>query len=71
MCGWQRASRQVDVLMREGDRGRSQPQPQAQADAHGQAETDGQVGTWYCRLMLLYWPQSKVKHRREMWEGMG
>lgn len=53
VCVWMAGCQQtgtVDVLMREGDR-----QPQAQTGIPGQAETQRQVGTWFCMLMLLYW----------------
>ena len=59
----------VDLPMREGDRGRLQSQPQAKTGVHGRAEAQRQVGTWCCMLMLLYWLCSKVRHRRETWEG--
>lgn len=73
MCVWMAGCQQtgtVDVLMREDDRGRPQPQPQAQTGVHGQAETQRQVGTWFCMPMCCS-PGSapRVKHRRETWEG--
>lgn len=44
----------VNVLMRDGDRGRPLLQPRAQAGVHGQAEAHRQVGTWPCVLTQLH-----------------
>lgn len=44
----------VNVLMRDGDKGRPQLQPRAQAGVHGQAEAHRQVGTWPSALTQLH-----------------
>lgn len=71
-CVWMAGCQQtgtVDMLIKEGDRGRPQPQPQAQAGVAGHAETQRQVGTWFCMLMLLCGLCSKGEKRGKEGEG--